>query len=542
MGNPANPGKPTAMDYAALGSILLLGAAVRLWGIRWGLPDETHLFSYHPDEFHSLRGALSLATGDPNPHFFNYGSLYLYLVAIACNWHAIVVGGADLMTALLNGNTAHTEMAAWVLDARLVVVLCALATVYVTWLAGRQLGGNRGGLIAAGLMSVMPLHALNSHYATVDVPQSLFILLCLYFAVRLVTRITLRDCIWAGVAAGLAASVKYNGALVFVALVLAVLVSPRDAEADAPPVWESIAAMLAAALGAFALTSPYVFLAWPEAWEHIRYEIEHMRVGESPWQEMYPNGWLFHLHVTVFLAALALLLCRGRTRAAVVPAAAFALLWFLMIGAAGVRYARYEMPLEVCAPVLAAGLASWFAKHRTVVSVALVAAFALSLFLSINRCLVLSAPDPRDRMLEIINTQVPEHETLALIWEPWFNVAPVDYCNGGAALRSNPLFARFKRPVRELLILGLDARKLEEARPYAVLTSDFDLPARADLVSKGHEAIRSALAARKLTEIGPQPMGLIEIPPARDKSDMHYADPTQQLWVLRHRPASSGDE
>ncbi|NSW57332.1 MAG: glycosyltransferase family 39 protein [Armatimonadetes bacterium] len=542
MGNPANPGKPTAMDYAALGSILLLGAAVRLWGIRWGLPDETHLFSYHPDEFHSLRGALSLATGDPNPHFFNYGSLYLYLVAIACNWHAAVVGGADLLTALLKGNTAHTEMAAWVLDARLVVVLCALATVYVTWLAGRQLGGNRGGLIAAGLMSVMPLHALNSHYATVDVPQSLFILLCLHFAVRLVTRITLRDCIWAGVAAGLAASVKYNGALVFVAPVLAVLVSPRDAEADAPPVWESIAAMLAAALGAFALTSPYVFLAWPEACEHIRYEIEHMRVGESPWQEMYPNGWLFHLHVTVFLAALALLLCRGRTRAAVAPAAAFALLWFLMIGAAGVRYARYEMPLEVCAPVLAAGLASWFAKHRTVVSVALVAAFALSLFLSINRCLVLSAPDPRDRMLEIINTQVPEHETLALIWEPWFNVAPVDYCNGGAALRSNPLFARFKRPVRKLLIVGLDAGKLEEARPFAVLTSDFDLPARAARVSKGHEAIQRALAARKLTEIGPQPMGLIEIPPARDKSDMHYADPTQQLWVLRHRPASSGDE
>lgn len=541
MGNPADPGKPTAMDYAALGSILLLGAAVRLWGIRWGLPDETHLFSYHPDEFHSLRGALSLAAGDPNPHFFNYGSLYLYLVAIACNWHAAVIGGADLLTALLKGNTAHAEMAAWVLDARLVVVLCALATVHVSWLTGRQLGGNRGGIIAAGLMAVMPLHALNSHYATVDVPQSLFILLCLYFAVRLVSGITLRDCIWAGIAAGLAASVKYNGALVLLAPVLAVLIAPKDAQAVSPPVWKSIPAMLGAAFGAFALTSPYVFLAWPEAWEHIRFEIEHMRVGESPWQDMYPNGWLFHLHVTVFLAALTLLLCRGRSPAAMAPAAVFALLWFLMIGAAGVRYARYEMPLEVCAPVLAAGLAVWFANRRTAVGAAVIAAFALCLFLSINRCLVLSAPDPRDRMLEIIKTQVPEDETLALIWEPWFNVAPVDYCNGGAALRSNPLFARFKRPARELLIVGLDAAKLEEAQPYAVLTSEFDLPAGAARVSKPHEAVQQALAARKLTEIGPEPVRPIEMPPARDRSDMHYADPIQQLWILQDRSAPAGD-
>jgi hypothetical protein len=38
-------------------------AALRVVGLPWGLPDETHLFSYHPDEFHSLRGALALLLG-----------------------------------------------------------------------------------------------------------------------------------------------------------------------------------------------------------------------------------------------------------------------------------------------------------------------------------------------------------------------------------------------------------------------------------------------------------------------------------------------
>ena len=30
--------------------ILLLALGLRLWGIGWGLPNATRLFSYHPDE------------------------------------------------------------------------------------------------------------------------------------------------------------------------------------------------------------------------------------------------------------------------------------------------------------------------------------------------------------------------------------------------------------------------------------------------------------------------------------------------------------
>ena len=164
----------------ALSGVLLLAAALRLWGLRWGLPDATHLFSYHPDEFHSLRGILSLSQGDLNPHFFNYGSLYLYLVSAACVVaHGGLVAGLDVAT-------LPEAIRAFTLDARIVSALAGIATVYVVGLIGTRIASRAAGLVAALALAVMPLHVLNCHYGTVDVTQALFIALCAYFSVRIV--------------------------------------------------------------------------------------------------------------------------------------------------------------------------------------------------------------------------------------------------------------------------------------------------------------------------------------------------------------------
>ena len=64
-------------------AITLSALAVRLVGIRWGIPDAMHFFSYHPDEF-STAGTVTgmLNTGSLNPRFFHYGSLTIYLTAL----------------------------------------------------------------------------------------------------------------------------------------------------------------------------------------------------------------------------------------------------------------------------------------------------------------------------------------------------------------------------------------------------------------------------------------------------------------------------
>ncbi len=583
---------------ALLALILALGAALRLWGLRWGLPDPTHLFSYHPDEYHSLRGALSLAVGDPNPHFFNYGSLYLYLVALACLWHDATFGGADLITALLKGDSAHVQMAAWVLDARLVTVACSLATVLVAWFIGRRLFGLRGAAVASALMAVLPLHVLHSHYATVDVPQTLFIALTLYFALRVLERPSWRNCLLSGAAAGLAASVKYNGAVALVAPVVAlgmaawVALGPQNVEGMAggsrggafrlsdlwrrerrwqrpkrrkwrwpwgqQGAWRSpqsvgrrrrelvrlggrLAGMLAAAALAFALTSPYVLLSWPEARQDIRFELEHMRVGEWPVRQAYPSGLKFHLHASLLVVALALVLSPPARRRRLVPAAAFGALWFVMIANAGVRYARYEMPLEALTALGAAGLAAalWGIQRSGVrwAGLVLLALWGLALAaITYQRDGVLARIDVRAEMLAKVRQLVPEGETLGLMWEPWFNVAPVDYCNGGDVLRHNPLFARFRRPVRPLVVTGVDADRLRREKPYAVLISNFELDPAFPPVSPICAAVLKLLHdQREYQQAAYSGTAFLVDHPAQclSASDSRYPTPWLELYIRK---------
>lgn len=529
-------------EYGAALCVLALATALRLWGIRWGLPDETHLFSYHPDEFHSLRGALALAAGDPNPHFFNYGSLYLYLVAIVCLWHDAVLGGADLLGALLKGETAHVEMAAWVLNARLIVVACAVATVWVAWAAGRRLAGPAGGLIAALLIALLPMHVLHSHYATVDVPQALFIALCLWFTLRLAADPTRRNYLLAGLAAGLAMSVKYNGALVILAPLLAHALLRGS---GLRPGWGRVAGMLGVMALAFFATSPFVLLSWQEAWRDISFELTHMREGEWPIKEVYPNGWLFHLHPALFLALAAVLFSRGELRRRLLPIAVFGFAWWLMIGAAGVRYERYAMPLEPVAALCVAGV--WAAvRGRFRLPARCLAAAALALWclalLLVNvqevGVMVLGVPS-RDGMLRSVLSKVPEDETLAVLWEPWFNIAPVDYCNGGQVLRANPLFARFKRPVRPLLVTGIDAERIRRERPRAVLVSDFELDERFAEVSEGHLEVRELLWHSGMYSVVTwyPPYGHPRLPYGKGASDSRYPTPTLHLFMRIGGPA-----
>lgn len=538
-----------AWEYGAAFCVLALATALRLWGIRWGLPDTTHLFSYHPDEFHSLRGALALAAGDPNPHFFNYGSLYLYLVALVCLWHDAVLGGADLLGALLKAPTAHVEMAAWVLNARLIVVACAVATVGVAWVAGRRLAGPAGGLIAALLVALLPMHVLHSHYATVDVPQALFVALCLLFTLRLAAEPTRRNYLLAGLAAGLAMSVKYNGALVILAPLLAHGLLPGG---GLRPGWGRVAGMFGVMALAFFATSPFVLLSWQEAWRDISFELTHMREGEWPIKEVYPNGWLFHLHPALFLALAAVLFSRGELRRRLLPIVVFAFAWWLMIGAAGVRYERYAMPLEPVAALCAAGV--WAAmRGRSGLPARCVAAAALALWclalllVNVDRLQAFAAGRPsRDAMLSSVRGKVPEGETLAILWEPWFNIAPVDYCNGGQVLRANPLFARFKRPVKPLLVTGIDAERIRRERPRAVLVSDFELDERFAEVSEGHREMRELLWHSGMYHVAARwpPNGHFDLrlthfwsDVVRSASDSRYPTPTLHLFLRSVDPS-----
>src|SRR5262245_9172854 len=116
---------------------MILGAALRLWGLRFGLP---HPFA-RPDEEVIVDLALG-ALHDPNPHFFDWGTVFTYVTAAA---YAVIfaierAAGGTLTAAA----TARTSVApALFLVPRALSAAAGIATIAVLFGAARELFSNR---------------------------------------------------------------------------------------------------------------------------------------------------------------------------------------------------------------------------------------------------------------------------------------------------------------------------------------------------------------------------------------------------------------
>jgi len=499
-----------------LGLILVLAAGLRVVGLGWGLPNASHLFSYHPDEYFSLMAVWSyaLGQGDLNPHFFNYGTLYLYLVLGA----ALIAGHAPFASA----DEIAQRMGSLVLDARLVTVVLGVLTVLLVYLTGKRLYDARAGLWAALVLAIMPLHAVHGHYATVDVPATFWMMLCLFFAARILREQGSR-LLWAygaaGAAAGLAAATKYNAGLaILFPLVAHAAVAVRGRQEHS--LWRlmvsrRLALCLAALVVAFLIACPWPLLSFQEWWgsltqyNSVAYELHHMRVGEQPTLAATPHGLIFHFTrslaygctwplLILTLAGVALAL-RRRTKADWVLLV-FLFAWYVMIGLAKVRYMRYAMPLLPVLALLAGRLlhellASASPRRLALRAVAVVCMacvlFAAAYTASYDRAL--AAPAEQDRALEALLPHLSPQTTVGTIWPLWFCHPPLDYVNGGRIL--NTRWRQFSRPLADVRSVGYSV----EPRPEIMIVTRIEL--RDHLVAGTEEAQQLSEAERGGTSL-----------------------------------------
>ena len=172
----------------AVMALLLLGLVLRLWGVRWGLPDMPRLGSYHPDELLIISAASIVDFGSLqlNPQFYNYPSLFIYVISLVFS----VLEGWGLL--------ATIEIADLYLSARMISAVFGAATIYMVFLAGKRFYGEAAGLIAAGVLAIMPLHVQHSHFVAVDVPSVFFLTAALGASVLLLRDRRMRLFILAG--------------------------------------------------------------------------------------------------------------------------------------------------------------------------------------------------------------------------------------------------------------------------------------------------------------------------------------------------------
>jgi hypothetical protein len=423
------PGRKPRLDRLDLG--LVAGALlVRLPGLPWGLPDPTHFFSWHPDEFEIAGRAIRiLNTGDLHPEFFNYGSVMLYLTALLA-WPAKALG--------LVGTVTGTHVVG-----RLVAIACGALAVPVVRRIARRAGLDRAGaLLAAGFVALAPGLVLHSAWATVDVPATFFAALALLFALRALDGAALRPFVLAGAMAGLAAGTKYNVGLV--------LVAPLVAAGLAPAAGRRLRLVVAsggAALGAFLLSTPYALIDFAAFRRDLGYELfVHSREGHLDIFEGTGPGWTYHLLSNLPYALgvpLLLLALAGtgrmlaRRRPADVVLLSFGLGYFALIGFSEVRFLRYVLPIvPVLAVAAAEAVATLRARSAPAAGVAAGVALTWCALLTAQQAAALLAPDPRRAAADWMMEHVPSGAIVALTHEPWFFTPPITPWNGGARSRS----------------------------------------------------------------------------------------------------------
>ena len=533
-------------------AVVALAAGLRIWGIGWGLPTSLHYFSYHPDETVTLFAALKVNffEGQLDPGFYNYGSLYIYLVNIA-----VVLGASCGLISIPSGDifSAPGEFAKIYMAGRAVAVLLGIATVYLVYLLGKRAYGRGTGLLAALFMAVMPIHVMHSRFLAVDVPATFFVVLALVFAVRIPEGHRLRDYLLSGLFSGLAAGTKYNAGLVILAPIVAHLATGRARPALRVLSPRLLAVLLTAVVG-FLIGTPGALINRDRFVNDFLFEVVHAKVGHGLIFVGTPCGYVHHVTCSLLagmglpllaLACIGLLYAVYRRRPSDLALLAFVIAYYAVIGAAEVKFARYTIPLLPVLAILGArvsvdlvgrlwagGLLARLAGYLAaiVLSLAIVCTAAYSVAIDA----VFVRPDTRDLAAAWVRRNVPRGSSIGLPTIPWFYTPPLDPYFG--LLEPAERYERVKEFTDYVLVVSeseWNAGFLRRESPDYVILSEFEYRDRL--------RIRDA-AAREYFDVLRSDYRLereFRSPPALEKwvfpayalpHDMSYAGPTILIY------------
>lgn len=402
-------------------AIVLVGLALRLSHLGWGLPGLLH-----PDEHRYLGPAIIMAArGDLNPHYFQNPSLmiylsYLTLLIMAPQSRAFLTAGSFFSLGVPNPRGDFLDMLAM----RGLEAVAGTLTIIAIYLAGRELLGRRAALIGSALLAVSFLHVRNSHYATNDILATCLLAFSFFYATRIYTRGRVADYLLAGLLGGLATSAKYNVGIFAIAILVAHLARVFSAGPLAYP-WRRHLLLVAAgllSLLAFLAGTPYALLDYPSFSADF---LSQFGYGADVWngQQTQPTAQLFLSAlgwglgvVPMLFAALAAILMIRRDGWRLALLLAIPASYFAAISVQKLFFARFALPVLpfLC---LMAGYSAWKlaeSRGRVVAGLLLAAAVAQPLALTVQHDLLLARADTRFLAAQWIDANVPHDASMAV--------------------------------------------------------------------------------------------------------------------------------
>ncbi len=480
--------------WIAIG-LFVLALGLRGFGIGWGLQNDLHNQSYHPDELPIFGASQQIVPtqGKFTPGFYNYGTLYLTVLRVA----------SDAVTAYTGGPVENDPNSTWAwvsrihLAGRWLSALCGAGTVVFVFLTLRRFIGQFGAVFGALVPLVAPAFVVHSRFQTVDVPATFLLAASTFFALLLLPtendpepKNTMRWAMLSGLFAGLSAGTKYTGILVLATLVIAAFIGAKKD-------WLKLSATsIGVALMAFIICTPGVVLDTTEFLTDFKYEMAHTSTGHGLVFVGTSSGFLYHISnvlvgvgpLLTLLGLLGLGMGARQKQPWIFAILAFALIYFVLIGRAEVKFLRYTFPLIVG---LAAGFGFFMDYCEKQPNLGRIGA-ALGIAgiggldpggmrQAINMTLWMTGDDPRDSVVQYLRSQ---QGNVGLASLPWFYTAPT-YRNatlgpqaplesrlGEMRETANPPTVFFAESMEDPY--GFNLGLLEQTKPDRIVISSFE--------------------------------------------------------------------
>jgi hypothetical protein len=277
----AQPGRLWA--WLAFGVVLILVAASYVGEVAGQLP-----YTQHPDERQLTGRAIKmLASGDPNPHFFNYPTLPIYMTLAAMRVGAGLGNVSEPVAKwyVQPPGAPNGPLAAYATARFCFAALALTALALTALLAGRAFDSPTllpATALILGASTTFRTSAVV--YLNVDIVATTWVVTGIFCTLHWWERHDiLRRVVVPGVCVGLAAASKYTCGLLLLPCLLSLWLAP------ARPRWWWFAVLAASAVLAFVVCVPYSVLDTATFLADVEFEMHHYEKGHRGFQA--EPGW-----------------------------------------------------------------------------------------------------------------------------------------------------------------------------------------------------------------------------------------------------------
>ena len=345
--------------------IFIVALAIRIPGIGWGLKNDLHNQSYHPDEpqIFDFSHQTNIFHQPSFRQYYNYGTLYYAILrttdavgqAVGAIQRPASLEMEDITRSTQNWDAFNTYVSQDDLWGRYASAIAGAATAMLIFLILQQWTTLLGGIAGAALITFSPAHVEHSRFQTVDIISLFFVALCTYACIRLLrpqfveTKKWWLEVVVTAVLIGCAASTRYTDGLMLIPLWVAIIVRR-------PNGWIAFVAVAPfIVFAAFVATTPGFITDSDYFWQNFNYQVSHAQEGHDLVFVGRPSGFIYHIYLLIvgtsgpaaILGIAGLIYAGIRKHVWAWIALAFFLPYYVSIGRLDTMFLRYGFPLYV---------------------------------------------------------------------------------------------------------------------------------------------------------------------------------------------------